>query len=197
MHYSITISLPEAMVRRIDEICIKQESSRQDLIRKAVSRMIFEATSSLQSKIPITHKISDMSEINSQKSEHRMHDEDHSIVNAIVIEDDVDARDSFVELLQTYNIKVIGTGINGKEAGELYEKLHPDIVFMDVIMPAYDGHYGLDAISRINPNAKIVFVTGAVLNKNDIYKHNTTEIVEKPFQMERISKIIQKMMECN
>jgi chemotaxis response regulator CheB len=41
--------------------------------------------------------------------------------HAIVIEDDIELRELFVDLLRIHNVHVIGTGSNGKEAYELYK----------------------------------------------------------------------------
>ena len=82
-------------------------------------------------------------------------------IRALVVEDDKDVKDVFVELLQLSKDDVIGKGSNGKEAIELYKKLHPDIVFIDVLMPEYDGFYGLEKIKEYDPKAIVVMVTGS------------------------------------
>ena len=82
-------------------------------------------------------------------------------IRALVVEDDKDVKDVFVELLQLSKVDVIGKGSNGKEAIELYKKLHPDIVFIDVLMPEYDGFYGLEKIKEYDPKAIVVMVTGS------------------------------------
>ncbi|WP_101476704.1 LytR/AlgR family response regulator transcription factor [Candidatus Nitrosotalea bavarica] len=69
-------------------------------------------------------------------------------INAIVIDDNKELLACFVELLQFSNINVIDTGRNGKEAVELYQKHRPDILFMDIEMPQYDGFYGLKKIKE-------------------------------------------------
>jgi YesN/AraC family two-component response regulator len=103
-------------------------------------------------------------------------------------------REIFIEILQMHNITVIGTGSNGKEAADLYEKLHPDVVFMDIIMPTYDGFHGVDAIKKIDPNAKIILVTGAVIDSKKNPLANITQIVEKPIDMKNIMSAVNKIM---
>ena len=72
------------------------------------------------------------------------------MIRAIIVDDDKDTVSLFSELLQSNNIQVVGTGYNGQDAAFLYQKLKPDIVFLDVIMPVYDGVYGLKKIREIN-----------------------------------------------
>ena len=62
-------------------------------------------------------------------------------LNVLVIDDDLNTVEVFCEFLELSDVKVVGQGYNGKEAVELYIKLKPDIVFLDVMMPEYDGIY--------------------------------------------------------
>jgi two-component system, chemotaxis family, chemotaxis protein CheY len=206
MHNSITIRLPDAMIQGIDEICKEQHSTRQDVIRNALSLMLFNGNRIVEtnatnhsenipksnSSNPKAPSISD-SKIE-QPQRHIPQDKVHSKIHAIVIEDDTDMKDVFVEILKMHNITVIGTGSNGKEAAEIYERLHPDVVFMDVIMPTYDGIHGINEIKKIDPNAKIILVTGAAIDakKNPLY--NTTQIVTKPIDMQNIMNAVDKIM---
>ena len=194
MHNSITVRLPDAMIQSIDEICKKQESTRQEVIRTALSLMLFNDHRNLESNPshPGIPNISDSkvvhfpSQISSENPNPRF--------TALVIEDDLDMKAVFVEILQMHNISVIGTGSNGKEAAELYEKLHPDIVFMDILMPGYDGFDGINAIKKTNPDAKIIVVTGAVFDPKKIPLTNTTQMVQKPVDMENIFSAVNKIM---
>lgn len=113
-------------------------------------------------------------------------------INAIVIDDDKDVQSVFAELLQINNIDVIGTGYNGKEAVELYRKHKPDVVFMDVMMPEYDGFYGLKNIRDSDPNAIVVLVTGSINVEEKLYKCGATAILPKPIDMDKIMSIVNK-----
>jgi len=73
----------------------------------------------------------------------------------IIIDDNEDIVYSMSELLETYGINVVGKGYNGLEAVELYNKLHPDAVLLDLMMPEYDGLYALKEIRKIDPKSVI------------------------------------------
>ena len=208
MHNSITIRLPDAMVQSIDQICKEQQSTRQDVIRNALSLMLFNGNRIAESSTGNHHETHNISKHNSPHPKppsitdskidniqrQVSQDKIHSKIHAIVIEDDTDMKDVFVEILRMYNISVIGTGSNGKEAAELYEKLHPDVVFMDAIMPTYDGVHGINEIKKIDPNAKIILVTGAAIDAKKNPAYNTTHIVQKPIDMQNIMKAVDKIM---
>ena len=194
MHNSITVRLPDAMIQGIDEICKKQKSTRQEVIRTALSLMLFNDHRNLESN-PNNLRTPNISD---SKVEHlsRQISSENLIprFSALVIEDDPDMKTVFVEILQMHNISVIGTGSNGKEAVELYQRLHPDIVFMDILMPGHDGFEGIKAIKKIDPDAGIVIVTGAVLDPKKIPVTNTTQMVQKPVDMENIISAVNKIM---
>ena len=54
---------------------------------------------------------------------------------AIVVDDDHDTVEVFSDLLQILQIQVIGKGYDGRQAVELYQKLRPALVILDVYMP--------------------------------------------------------------
>lgn len=118
----------------------------------------------------------------------------HSVsrINAIVIDDNVDVRDLFVELLEIQNVNVIGIGSNGKEAYDLYQKHNPDIVFIDAIMPDFDGFFGMETIMKYDPKAIVVLITGAFTEQAKINQYKPTAIVEKPLDMNEIKNVISK-----
>lgn len=193
MHNSITVRLPDAMIQGIDEICKKQESTRQEVIRTALSFMLFNDHKNTESE----HSHTSAPNISDSKVEQlpkQTLENSDSRFRALVIEDDEDMKAVFTEILQMYNISVIGTGSNGKEAAELYQKHHPDIVFMDILMPGHDGFDGITAIKKIDPSAKIVVVTGAVFDSKKILLTGTTQIVQKPVDMEKIITAVNKIM---
>ncbi len=56
-------------------------------------------------------------------------------------------------------MKVIGSASNGKEAVEFSAKLHPEVVFMDIVMPVMNGIEATKAILSENPEAKVIALT--------------------------------------
>lgn len=114
---------------------------------------------------------------------------------AIVIDDDRDNVDLFCEYLELINIKILGRGYDGKDAVELYAQYKPDIVFLDLLMPNYDGFYALENIRALDPDAYVVVIT-AVVDKEDKVKFEKTKpnhIIHKPFDQEQIIEVISKL----
>ena len=115
------------------------------------------------------------------------------VFSAIVIDDNKELLTCFVELLRFNNVKVIETGRNGKEAEELYQKHRPDIVFMDIEMPEYNGLYGLKKIKEYDPNAAVVLVSGSVNVEEKIEEYGATAVLPKPFNMSKIKEMINSL----
>ena len=107
---------------------------------------------------------------------------------ALIVDDDIDTCDVLSEYLERENIQVLGKAYDGKECVELYQKLKPDLVFSDVMMPHHDGFYVLEKIRQINPNAIVIMVTGdlTAVTENKLEMMNASEIVYKPFDIKKI-----------
>jgi two-component system chemotaxis response regulator CheY len=97
----------------------------------------------------------------------------------------------FCDLLGIIDVNVLATGNDGKDAVNLYKKHNPDIVFTDLQMPEYNGYYVVEAIKDLNPDAKLVVVTGdpdAVYS--NLFDLLHVPVVNKPFDIAQIKKII-------
>jgi two-component system, chemotaxis family, chemotaxis protein CheY len=119
------------------------------------------------------------------------------MISAIVIDDDQYNVDLFCEFLEIIQVKTVGYGNNGLQAVEMYEQYKPDIVFLDLLMPDYDGFYALENIRNIDPNAFVVVIT-AVVDKNDrkkLEELHPNYIIQKPFEPEQITEVINNFQE--
>ena len=117
------------------------------------------------------------------------------MVKVIVIDDDVDTVEVFCEYLEIKDISVVGRGHSGKKAIELYEKLRPDIVLLDVMMPDYDGFYGLEHIKKINPDAKVIMVTADLTydTEKKLKEFNASAVIYKPYEIDSVIETIHKV----
>lgn len=57
------------------------------------------------------------------------------------------------------DLVIVGEAENGIQAVELADKLHPDIVLMDIQMPKLNGIQATMKINRSNPNIHIIILT--------------------------------------
>ena len=66
---------------------------------------------------------------------------------------------------------------------------------MDYLMPKFSGLYGLENILKINPNAKVIMLTGSTDDKLEekLKKAGASEILPKPSSMNIIMEAIKKV----
>ncbi|HEX9844940.1 MAG TPA: response regulator [Candidatus Nitrosotenuis sp.] len=117
------------------------------------------------------------------------------MVKVIVVDDDVDTVEVFCEYLEIKDITVLDRGYNGKTAVELYERFKPDIALLDVMMPEYDGFYGLENIKKINPNAKVIMVTADLTydTEKQLKALNASAVIYKPYEIDSVIDTIHKV----
>ncbi|MEB3219405.1 MAG: PAS domain S-box protein [Nostocales cyanobacterium 94392] len=83
----------------------------------------------------------------------------------LVVDDEPAIRQVTKSSLEAYNYRVL-TASNGIEAVEIYAKHHSEInvVLLDMMMPEMDGETTIEMLQKINPQVKIVAISGLVLN---------------------------------
>lgn len=82
-------------------------------------------------------------------------------IRILLVDDQTLFRESIKSVLEMRNpcIQVVAQAAEGKEGLELAEKLHPDIILMDVRMPVMDGVESARLIRSSCPEAKIIMLT--------------------------------------
>ncbi|MCL4506956.1 MAG: response regulator transcription factor [Chloroflexi bacterium] len=59
------------------------------------------------------------------------------------------------------DIAVVGEGENGRQAVEMSQFLHPDVLLLDITMPESDGLQAAAAVRRVSPDTHIVILTAS------------------------------------
>ena len=67
---------------------------------------------------------------------------------------------NFFDLLD--DIEVVGEAANGREAVDQSQRLNPDVILMDLLMPELDGVGAIAAIKKDQPEVEIVAVTSFI-----------------------------------
>jgi two-component system chemotaxis response regulator CheY len=120
-------------------------------------------------------------------------DNAHTGARVIVIDDDPDVREIFIELLQMNDINVVGCGTNGKDALELYKTHRPDFVLLDYLMPEYNGMYAIEKIKEFDPHGKIILVSGSYF-ENGALGDTVKAIIKKPIEIKDVLSVINKII---
>jgi DNA-binding NarL/FixJ family response regulator len=66
-------------------------------------------------------------------------------------------------------LEVVGEAVNGAEAVDIAERLRPDVILMDLIMPVMDGLIAIRQIKLTQPEVEIIALT-SFLEDEKVYK---------------------------
>ncbi|HEY4753422.1 MAG TPA: response regulator transcription factor [Candidatus Limnocylindrales bacterium] len=66
----------------------------------------------------------------------------------------------FFDLLD--DIEVVGEAENGQRAVAMVDSMHPDVVLMDIVMPAMDGIAAIGEIKHRHPDVEVVALTSFI-----------------------------------
>ena len=81
-------------------------------------------------------------------------------IRIALVDDHLIVRDGMKYLLEDeLNIDIVGEGTNGLEAIELVEKIHPDILLIDIRMPEMNGIDAVREINKSNINTKCIVLS--------------------------------------
>ena len=89
------------------------------------------------------------------------------------------------------------TASNGKKAIKIYRENQSDVdaVILDLIMPHMGGHEVKCKLKDINPDVKILLVTGSDVHEKDLrIPQDYVDFVDKPFNMQKLAEKIKKVL---
>ena len=113
---------------------------------------------------------------------------------ALIADDEPLLRDSLARALKVAwpELEVVAQARNGREALELFERLQPQIVFLDVHMP---GLNGVEAARQLARRAQIVFVTAFDQYAVQAFEQGALDYLVKPLEEARLADTVQRLQE--
>ncbi len=84
-------------------------------------------------------------------------------IRILLVDDHAVIRQALRMLLESQpELEVVGDVENGREAVQAVERLNPDVVLMDVVMPGLNGLEATRQIRRSSPGTRVVMLSGFV-----------------------------------
>src|SRR6266849_10181813 len=106
-------------------------------------------------------------------------------VRVLVVEDSVTVRKRLVEVLSADpQMEVVGEAGDGKTGIELCQKLHPDIVTLDMMLPVMSGLGATEYIMAYCPTP--ILIVSSSTNRGELFKTyealaaGAVDVLEKP-----------------
>lgn len=118
-------------------------------------------------------------------------------VKIIIADDSILMRRNLKSILKQLGYNVIAEASNGQEAVELYKRLKPDVVTMDISMPVMDGIEAVNQIVQSYPDANIIMIS-ALNQKEMVFRaieRGAKYYIIKPFKIDMVAKALEQV--CN
>jgi two-component system chemotaxis response regulator CheY len=118
------------------------------------------------------------------------------MAKCLIVDDSRFMRKIIADSLSTGGHTIAGEADNGQDGIDLYEKLKPELITMDITMGGKDGINAVKEIKRKHPESKILVVSA--LNENTIKlnddKINADAYITKPFTKEELLELVNKIL---
>lgn len=112
----------------------------------------------------------------------------------LIVDDVAFVRRTLADILREAHYQVVGEAADGAEAVNLYMKLNPDIVTMDIVMPQMSGIDATRKIIKHNKDAKVVIIS-AMGQENLVMEAinvGAKDYILKPFSAAEVIKTIER-----
>ena len=108
--------------------------------------------------------------------------------SVLIVDDSRVSRKMIRNLISHSGFEVVGEAIDGREGLELYVKLSPDVVVMDITIPEMNGLDSLMKIKEHDPDARVILIAeeGQDQEKEEARKAGAVALVTKPYSDEDI-----------
>ena len=114
-------------------------------------------------------------------------------IRAIIVDDEKLAIQGLQLRLQAFeDVEVIDTCANGREAIRKIKTEKPDVVFLDIQMPGFDGFSVVKGVMEIEPPL-IVFVTAFQEHAIRAFEANAVNYLMKPVDEDKLADTIERI----
>ncbi|MFQ5440116.1 MAG: response regulator [Nitrosopumilaceae archaeon] len=114
------------------------------------------------------------------------------MANILIADDSNAIRLVLNDILSIGKHSVVGEAKNGEEAVEMFFKLSPDLLLLDLAMPKKDGLTVVKEIMEKQPQGKIILITASDDQKtiNQCLELGASSYISKPFDINNVLKQI-------
>jgi two-component system chemotaxis response regulator CheY len=115
----------------------------------------------------------------------------------LMIVDDSNIMRRRIERSQQFEeLELVGTACNGLEAIEMFRKMDPDVVTMDLTMPQMDGIECIENIVKLKPAVRILVIS-ALADKAtavEAMEKGANGFLNKPFTDRQLNEAIAELI---
>lgn len=112
-------------------------------------------------------------------------------IRTLLVDDEDPARDALRRELQSFaDIRIVGEASNGIDAVERIADLRPDLVFLDIEMPGFDG---FEVVRQLTDPPAIIFATAYDEYAVRAFEARAIDYLLKPVQPERLARALERV----
>ena len=114
----------------------------------------------------------------------------------IIIDDEAHVRSILKTVLERVGLQVVAEGSNGLEAVELYHVYEPDLMLLDINMPAMTGEEALMVLMPECPDAKVIMLTSMtdVRSVETCVSLGAVDYIRKDTSLEEIQSVVKEVL---
>ncbi len=121
------------------------------------------------------------------------------MANIMIVDDSKFTRKMLSDILTEKGHQIVGEAENDEEAVELYERLKPDLVTLDIIMPEVEGTDAISALKamlRVNPKARVVIVSAMGQKEvvEECIQAGAKDFIVKPIQPSNVVGVVESLL---
>lgn len=116
-------------------------------------------------------------------------------LRAVIVDDERPARELITRLLaEEEDVTIVGECADGRGAVALLRSESPDLVFLDIQMPYFDG---FEVLKQLNPRKfpLVIFVTAYDQYAVKAFEYHAQDYLLKPFRRERFREALSRIRE--
>lgn len=115
-------------------------------------------------------------------------------IKVLLVEDEPGIRLLIRKIIEkTPGFRVVGECEDSDEAINMFHRLRPDVVFLDVQLKVGSGLDCATKIADIDPKAKLIFATAHCEYMPEAFAVYAFDYLVKPFNMERVTHTLQRI----
>ncbi len=115
----------------------------------------------------------------------------------MVVDDAQFTRNMLIKIINSTDYaEVVGEATNGNEAIEMYKKIKPDLVTMDLVMPEKGGIEAIEDIQKLDKDSVIVVISalGQEALVLEAAKKGAKNFIQKPYKSDQVLEVMERIL---
>ncbi|MCP4726573.1 MAG: response regulator transcription factor [bacterium] len=112
-------------------------------------------------------------------------------LRTVLVEDEIHSLERLKSMLKDFSsIDIVGESSDGETAVKLIDELKPDLLFLDIQLPVYNG---FEVLEMLTYKPDVIFITSYNQYAIKAFEENAVDYLLKPTSKERLQKSIDRI----